>query len=117
MESILTSIKKLLGITEEDGSFNDDIVIDINSVLMILNQLGVGPDDPYYIVDDTETWEDFLGDDMNLLGLVKSYIHLKVRLMFDTATLTSPQIEMINRQIAEFEWRLNVMVDTETENE
>ncbi len=110
MESILNSIKKLLGLSEEDTSFDTDLVIDINAALFVLNQLGVGPISPYSITGQGETWEDFLGSTTELEA-VKQYVFQKVRLMFDTSTLTSPMIDVINRNIAEFEWRLNVAVD------
>lgn len=110
MESILTSIKKLLGITEEYTHFDNDLIMHINSVLMILSQLGVGPSEGYSISSSAETWTDFLGDDLKKLQSVKSYVALKVRLMFDPPT-SSSVMEAINNQIREFEWRLNVAVD------
>lgn len=109
MESILISIKKLLGITEEYDHFDPDIVMHINSVLMILNQLGVGPTEGFSIEDETATWADFLGDTANL-DAVKSYIHLKVKLLFDPP-LNSAVIESMNRNISELEWRLNVAAE------
>lgn len=109
-ESILTSIKKLLGLMEDDHSFDQDIIIDINSVFMILSQLGVGPDGGFRITGADETWDSYISGEANL-DLVKTYMFQKVRLMFDTSTLTSPMIEVINKQIDEFEWRLNVAVD------
>lgn len=109
MESILISIKKLLGITEEYDHFDPDIVMHINSVLMILNQLGVGPTEGFSIEDETATWADFLGDTTNL-DAVKSYIHLKVKLLFDPP-LNSAVIESMNRNISELEWRLNVAAE------
>lgn len=110
MESILTSIKKLLGITEEYTHFDNDLIMHINSVLMILSQLGVGPSEGYSISSSAQTWTDFLGDDLKKLQSVKSYVALKVRLMFDPPT-SSSVMEAINNQIREFEWRLNVAVD------
>lgn len=110
MESILTSIKKLLGITEEYTHFDNDLIMHINSVLMILSQLGVGPSEGYSISSSAQTWSDFLGDDLKKLQSVKSYVALKVRLMFDPPT-SSSVMEAINNQIREFEWRLNVAVD------
>lgn len=110
MESILISIKKLLGITEEYDHFDPDIVMHINSVLMILNQLGVGPAEGFSIEDETATWADFLGDSTNL-DAVKSYIHLKVKLLFDPP-LNSAVIESMNRNISELEWRLNVAAES-----
>ena len=109
MESILTSIKKLLGIEEEYTQFDNDIIMHINSVLLNLTQLGVGPAEGFLIEDDTATWEDFIGDS-NQLQAVKSYMYLKVKLLFDPP-LSSSVIESMNRTIAELEWRLNVAVD------
>ena len=109
MESILTSIKKLLGIEEEYTQFDNDIIMHINSVFLNLTQLGVGPAEGFLIEDDTATWEDFIGDS-NQLQAVKSYMYLKVKLLFDPP-LSSSVIESTNRMIAELEWRLNVAVD------
>ena len=109
MESILTSIKKLLGIDEEYTQFDNDIIMHINSVFLNLTQLGVGPAEGFLIEDDTATWEDFIGDS-NQLQAVKSYMYLKVKLLFDPP-LSSSVIESMNRMIAELEWRLNVAVD------
>jgi len=113
-ESILTSIKKLVGITEADESFDADLIMDINAVFVILNQLGVGPSG-FSISGKQETWSDYLPNNQEILGLVKSYMHKKVQLMFDTSTMTSSMIEVINRLISEDEWRLNVAVDPETD--
>lgn len=109
MESILTSIKKLLGIEEEYTQFDNDIIMHINSVFLNLTQLGVGPAEGFLIEDDTATWEDFIGDS-NQLQAVKSYMYLKVKLLFDPP-LSSSVVESMNRMIAELEWRLNVAVD------
>jgi hypothetical protein len=109
MESILTSIKKLLGIAEEYTHFDTDLIMHINSVLMVLTQLGVGPANGFLISDKSDTWEDFLEDNTNI-EMVKSYVHMKVKLLFDPP-LSSAVIESMNRMISEFEWRLNVAVD------
>ena len=95
MESILTSIKKLLGIAEEYEFFDEDIIMHINSVFMILNQLGVGPSDGFRIEDKTTTWDDYISDNKNL-DAVKSYIHLKVKLLFDPP-LSSAVIESMKQ--------------------
>lgn len=108
MDSILTSVKKMLGITEEYTSFDADIIMHINSVFMILNQLGVGPETPYVIVDKTNTWDEFLNGER--LELVRSYMFLKVKMLFDPPVGTVN--ESYNRQIAEFEWRLNIAADS-----
>ena len=109
MESILTSIKKLLGITEEYEHFDVDIIMHINSVFMILTQLGVGPAEGFSIKDKTTTWDEFVPE--NQLESVKSYVYMKVKLLFDPP-LSSAVIECINRQISELEWRLNVAVES-----
>lgn len=114
MESILTSIKKMLGIDEEYTHFDADIIMHINTVLMILTQLGVGPETGFVIEDDTSTWVSFVPEaNAAQLHAVKSYIYMKVKLMFDPP-LSSAVIEAMNRQIAELEWRLNVAVDPKT---
>ena len=111
MESILTSIKKMLGISEDYTQFDEDIVRHINSVFLTLTQLGVGPETGFVIEDDTSTWADFVPEvNAAQLHAIKSYIYMKVKLMFDPP-LSSAVIEAMNRQIAEFEWRLNVAVD------
>lgn len=109
-ESILLSLKKLLGIDKEVTDFDTDLIIHINSVFTILYQLGVGPSTPFVITGETETWKDFLNDE-SMIALVKSYMYLKVRLVFDITTLTSGQVDAFKNQIAEFEARLNYMVD------
>ena len=109
MDSILTSIKKLLGITEEYENFDQDIIMHINSAFMILNQLGVGPKNGFSINDKSSTWDEFIPESSNLEA-VKTYVHLKVKLMFDPP-LSSTVIEAIKSQINELEWRLNVSVD------
>ncbi len=105
MESILQSVKKKLGIMPEYEHFDDEIITDINSAFSILNQLGVGPDEPFMISGSTEVWSDFIED--GRIELVKSYIPLRVRLLFDPPT-NSFLVESINKQIAEFEFRMNV---------
>ena len=106
--SILISTKKLLGYEEAFTQFDPDMVIHINSALMNLTQLGVGPPDGFIIEDATAVWEDFLGDRKDLSG-VKSYIYLKLRLIFDPPQ-TGVLIDAIKEQIQEFEWRLNIQV-------
>ena len=109
MESILTSIKKLLGVQEEYKQFDQDIIIHINSVFMILTQMGVGPEDGFTISDSKTTWSEFTNDDKKIEA-VKSYVYMKVKLLFDPPDRSSV-IEAINRSISELEWRLNIAVD------
>lgn len=104
MNSILTSIKKMLGPTAEYTFFDTDIIIHINSVFMILNQLGVGPEKAFRITGAENTWDEFLSDE-EMLEAVKSYIYLKVRLIFDPPT-SSVLAEAIKNNISELEWRL-----------
>jgi hypothetical protein len=104
MESILTSIKKMLGVGEEYEHFDSDIVLDINSVLTVLTQLGIGPPGGFAIQDKTAVWKDFLGTDRTLEA-VKSYVHLKVKLLFDPPT-SAALLESMNRMINELEWRI-----------
>ena len=110
MESILISIKKLLGIAEEYTQFDDDIIMHINTVFLNLTQLGVGPKNGFAIEDESAEWADFIGDDNVQLQAVKSYMYLKVKLLFDPP-LSSAVIESTNRMISELEWRLNVAVE------
>ena len=112
MESILTSIKKVLGITEDYTQFDPDIIMHINSVFMELTQIGVGPSEGFAIEDKNDFWSDFIPstDTVRFEG-VKSYMALKVRLLFDPP-LNSAVIESMNRQIERLEWRLNVNADT-----
>lgn len=110
-ESILISIKKLLGIAAEYTHFDTDIIIHINTVFMTLNQLGVGPEEGFRIEDDTAVWEDYIEEDDNL-DAVKTYIYLKVKLVFDPP-LNSSVTETIKQAINEYEWRLNIQAESE----
>ena len=110
MESILTSIKKLLGITSEFTEFDADIIMHINTALMVLTQLGIGPSDGFVIEDEMATWYDLIAD-YRKHQAVKTYIYLKVKLAFDPP-LSAAAITAINEQIDEYEWRLNVSAET-----
>ena len=109
MDSILTSIKQMLGIQEDYTHFDVSIIMHINSALMTLSQLGVGPSKGFMIEDKEDFWDDFITEDFEM---VKTYVYLKVRLVFDPPT-SSSVIESINRQISELEWRLNVAAESE----
>lgn len=102
--SILTSTKKILGISADVDSFDLDILTHINSTFSILAQLGIGPVDGYYIEDDSMEWQD-LALPQNQLNMVRTYMYLKVRMLFDPPT-TSYLIEATNEQIKEHEHRL-----------
>lgn len=107
--SILTSIKKLLGIEEEYEHFDSDLIMHINSVFSVLTQLGVGPAEGFSIEDDSAVWTDFIPE-KSKIECVKSYMHQKVKLLFDPP-LGSAVIESMNRTISELEWRIMVAVD------
>ena len=109
VESILTSIKKLLGITEDYEHFDGELMIHINSVFAVLTQLGVGPNAGFVIADKRFVWKDFLNDDKTL-EFVKTFVYLKVRLLFDPPQ-SAAVIEAINRQASEYEWRILVAAD------
>lgn len=113
-ESILNSVKKMLGITEEYTHFDADIIIHINSVFSILTQLGVGPEEGFAIEDESTDWGEFIpeGTGSLLLSSVRTYMFMKVKMMFDPP-LSSSVAEAYNRQISELEWRLNVAAETE----
>lgn len=107
--SILDGVKKVLGVSEDDTAFDIDIIMHINSVFSTLHQLGVGPTEPFAIESSAEEWSTFLGDRTDL-NSVKSYLYLKVRLLFDPPT-TSFALESFNKQTEEMAWRLNVQAE------
>ena len=109
MDSILNSIKKLMGISADYEAFDIDLIVHINSVFMILNQLGIGPDEPFTISDSTSLWTDFVT--RQDLELIKSYVYLKVRLMFDPP-LNSAVLSSMEKQVDQYEWRLNVSAES-----
>lgn len=104
--SILHSTKKILGLDADYTPFDSDIITHINSVFATLSQLGVGPAAGFFIESNEEVWTDF-DVPANQLNLVRSYVYLKVRMLFDPPT-TSYMITSMENQIKEFEWRLNV---------
>lgn len=109
---ILDSTKKVLGIDPSYPAFDQDLIIHINSVFATLHQLGVGPAEGFAIVDKTSKWQDFIGT-KTILNSVKSYVYVKVRLMFDPPTTSFLQ-ETFNQLAAEFEWRLSVAAEPVT---
>ena len=104
--SILDSTKQILGLAPEYTVFDLDILTHINAAFGVIHQLGVGPEEAFFVEGETETWHD-----LNLhrqdLNLVRSYVFLKVKKLFDPPAM-SFMIEAVDKQIAEFEWRLNV---------
>lgn len=116
--SILTSVKKVLGIPSYYDHFDRDILLHLNTVMSILNQLGVGPEEGFIVEDDSTTWSDlFDGDiDTNKMMYVKSYVCLRVRLLFDPPT-SSGAIDAMERQMRELEWRITVTRDPRDNSE
>lgn len=114
MESILRSIKKMLGIGAEYEHFDEDIIMHINSVFADLAQMGVGPADGFMIEDDTSEWTDFTEDNL-LLNSVKSYMNLRVKLLFDPASIGSSTLASYERQISQWEWRLHIAAESAAE--
>lgn len=106
MESILVSIKKLLGIPDDYAHFDQDIIIQINSAFSILNQLGVGPEEGFAIDGSSATWSEFIGEDPRL-NLVKTFVQIKVKLAFDPPT-SGTLMDSYNRQLDELTWRLSI---------
>ena len=113
--SILTSIKKMLGIMDEYEHFDADLIMHINSVLGILTQLGIGPADGFLIHDKEALWTDFISDE-ELFAMVKTYVYLKVKMVFDPP-LSSAVMECYKTQISEYEWRLNVAAENQRKGE
>lgn len=108
MDSVLTSIKKLLGIEPDDTHFDDEIIMHVNSALMFLNQVGVN-EDCVSISSSDDEWSSILGDSINLES-VKIYVYLKVKLIFDPPSSVSV-MDAMERQITQIEWRLNAQVE------
>ena len=106
IESILTSVKKPLGIHEESTDFDADIIMHINSVFMILRQMGVGPEEGFSITDASAVWNDYVGESTDIES-VKTYVFMKVKLIFDPPA-SSVIVEAMKQIISELEWRLNV---------
>ena len=111
-QSILDSVKKIIGYSPEDDSFDIDIIMHINSTFFTLQQLGVGPDFGYEITGREETWEDFVDDSPNL-NAVKSYVAIKVRMTFDPPA-NAFVLDGLKAQATEYEWRLNIQAETKS---
>lgn len=112
-QSILTSTKKILGLTEDYTAFDLDILTHINAAFAVVNQLGVGPVAGFTIQDDTVEWE-ALAIPEPQLSVVKAYVYLKTRMLFDPPA-TSFHIDAANEQLRQFEWRLTTMGDEHTQ--
>jgi hypothetical protein len=111
MDSILTSIKKLLGITEEYEHFDGDVIVHINSAFATLRQLGVGPTTGFFITDNSAEWSTFISSEV-IKPMAISYTHIKVKLVFDPPA-SSVVMEAMKNTAAELEWRILVEVEKE----
>lgn len=107
MDSILNSIKKLIGMDPEYTQFDTDLIVYINSMFAILKQVGVGPENGFSISDDSATWDEYLPDYDKNFEFVKTYIQQRVKLVFDPP-LTSSVLDAMKETIKELEWRLNI---------
>lgn len=113
--SILISIKKMLGIAKDYTHFDPDIIMHINTILAVLTQVGVGPAKGFRIEDDSATWNDFLSDAVNLED-VKSFMYLRVKLLFDPPLSTAVS-EIIKQQAEELLWRISISAESENKQE
>lgn len=107
--SILEYIKNASGVNDDDNVFDTEILLHTNTAFMTLRQLGVGPDTPFVVEDSSQSWNDFT-DDETILPMIKSYVALKVRYLFDPPTSSALSTAMKDT-MAEYEWRLNVESD------
>lgn len=112
-ESILNTVKKTVGMNPEYTAYDSDIIMHINTALMRLRQLGVGPKQGYRIIDESDAWSEFL-EDSESLEMVKSYVGLKVKLMFDASSMTPSVIQSLTETLREYEWCLMVEAETPT---
>lgn len=116
IDGILDTIKKLLGIDEDDDSFDIDIIIIINSITPILGQMGIGPSNGYIVKSKDDKWSDYISDSTINLEGVKNYIFIKTKLIFDPPT-NSTTIESFNKVLSELEWRMMLSVETDITKE
>ena len=114
-DSILRTIKKMIGFTDDYTVYDQDLIVNINMALNTLTQIGVGPDEGFIIVDQNDTWEDFIGSNKKL-EMVKMYVYLKVKSLFDSDIPGSLK-EAINNQIQELTSRISYEVDPREETE
>ena len=110
MDSILSSVKAYLGIPETDNYFDDNLVIQINSIFSILRQLGCGPVEGYQITGFSNTWDEFLQNEPEKLQIVKTYLGMRVRQIFDPPT-NGTLAQALDRQVQEMEWRISTLCD------
>ena len=108
-DSILMTIRKLVCGKPYADHFDTDLLVHINACFSILNQLGVGPENGFVVTDETQSWSSYIADNY-ILNMVKTYVTLKVKKIFDPP-LTSSVLEAMDKEISQLEWRLNVAVD------
>ena len=111
-DSILMTMRKLVCGNPYADHFDTDLLVHINACFSILNQLGVGPENGFVVTDETQSWSSYIADNYRL-NMVKTYVMLKVKKIFDPP-LTSSVLEAMDKEISELEWRLNVAVDPAT---
>lgn len=114
--SVLNTIKKLLGPSQDQTDFDIDIIVHINNAFSILHDLGVGPKEGFSIEDASAIWTDYISDNPVILNKVKTYVYLKTRLHFDPPSNTA-LLESMKESIKELEWRLNVNAETKSDSE
>lgn len=116
MDSILNTVKKMLGLQPDYDAFDVDVLVNINAAFMSLMQIGVGPEEGFVVTGPDETWNDFLEvSQLTELGALQNYVYLKVRTLFDPPT-NSSVLESMNKLILEYEWRMNIQVDKGGDN-
>lgn len=109
MESILTSIKTQLALQPDDESFDSELIIHINAAFAVLTQLGVGPVNGFVITGESEVWDDFVTDIVQI-SMAKSYVYLKVKSLFDAPTNSSLS-KAVEKEISEYEYRLKIQAE------
>ena len=111
-DSIVVTIKKMLGLDDEYTPFDADVIVHINTAIMTLTQMGVGPKEGYEVLDYDQTWTDFLGDMVKMLGAVKTYIYLQVKMVFDPPN-NSFVMDAYKQQCEQLLFRLNVNAESQ----
>ena len=108
--SILRTVRKLVGLYEDDTSFDTDLLIYINTAFQALNEIGIGPEEVFSVEDESTLWTDFTKDTIIPVDPVKTYVCNKVKLAFDPPANTNIT-QSIQRVIDEAEWRLSILVN------
>lgn len=111
MDSILNTIKKLLGVDMDDDSFDADIIVNINSAIFSLSQIGIIPNSSFIVTSASQNWSDYISDNSVNLECIKTYIYLKTKMIFDPPT-NSTTTESFNNSIKELEWRIRLATES-----